>query len=110
MVDSTVNLNFGPLNTSPILRGNNYSTSGRKRSWHERVQLKIGSDMQDLEEDLAKLMHLNQSKTEVQLGYYPPNGAQYVRHRDAFPDDGSEQDQRRVRPYLDEIIQILHGY
>lgn len=54
------------------------------------------SGMQELQDDLSKLMHLNGTKTEIQLGYYPPNGAQYVRHRDAFPDDGSESDQRRV--------------
>ncbi len=31
---------------------------------------------------------------------YPPDGAQYVRHRDALPDSGGEDDQRRVR-YVD---------
>lgn len=41
-------------------------------------------------------MHLRQRSAEYQLSYYASNGAQYVRHRDAFPDDGSEEHQRRV--------------
>ena len=41
------------------------------------------------------MMKLRQ-RSEHQLSYYPANGSQYVRHRDAFPDDGSEKDQRRV--------------
>ncbi len=41
-------------------------------------------------------MHLRQRSAEYQLSHYAPNGAQYVRHRDAFPDDGSEEQQRRV--------------
>ena len=32
----------------------------------------------------------------LQLAYYPANAAEYVRHRDAFPCDGSEDHQRRV--------------
>lgn len=41
------------------------------------------SCMQALQEDLAKIMHLEiQHKTpEYQLGYYPQNGSQYVCHR-----------------------------
>jgi hypothetical protein len=34
---------------------------------------------------------------EFQLALYPGASAQYVRHRDAFPDDGSEPHMRRVR-------------
>jgi hypothetical protein len=41
-------------------------------------------------------MHLRQRSAEYQLSHYAPNGSQYVRHRDAFPDDGSEEQQRRV--------------
>lgn len=53
--------------------------------------------LQELQEDLRQVMKLRQQTSEYQLAYYPPNGSQYVRHRDAFPDDGSEEHQRRVR-------------
>eukprot|EP00884_Botryococcus_braunii_P022429 jgi/Botrbrau1/8870/Bobra.50_2s0026.1 len=56
----------------------------------------IMANLQDLQEDLRQVMKLNQQSCEYQLAYYPPNGSQYVRHRDAFPDDGSEEHQRRV--------------
>lgn len=46
--------------------------------------------------DLRQVMHLGQRSAEYQLSHYGSNGAQYVRHRDAFPDDGSEDQQRRV--------------
>ncbi|CAK0746634.1 hypothetical protein CVIRNUC_001707 [Coccomyxa viridis] len=46
------------------------------------------------------MMHLRQQSAEYQLSVYPYNGAQYVRHRDAFPDDGSEGHQRRVTAIL----------
>ena len=42
-------------------------------------------------------MALAQRSAEFQLALYPGGGAQYVRHRDAFPDDGSEEHMRRVR-------------
>ena len=51
---------------------------------------------QELQGDLRQMMHLRQQSAEYQLSVYPYNGAQYVRHRDAFPDDGSEGHQRRV--------------
>lgn len=52
---------------------------------------------QELQSDLLEFMKLRKSTTEYQLAYYPPNGSVYKKHRDAFPDDGSEQNQRRVR-------------
>ena len=52
--------------------------------------------MQELQGDLRQMMHLRHQSAEYQLSVYPANGAQYVRHRDAFPDDGSEDHQRRV--------------
>ena len=51
---------------------------------------------QELQDDLSQLMKLRQTTPEFQLSVYPPNGAQYVRHRDAFPDDGSDENQRKV--------------
>jgi hypothetical protein len=45
-------------------------------------------------------MALRQRAAEYQLALYPGGGAQYVRHRDALPDDGSEDHQRRVRAAL----------
>ena len=53
--------------------------------------------VQELQGDLRHMMHLRHQTAEYQLAIYPSNGAQYVRHRDAFPDDGSEDHQRRVR-------------
>ena len=59
------------------------------------------------------MMHLRQQSAEYQLSIYPCNGSQYVRHRDAFPDDGSEDHQRRVHtcghlkrvfPYVLELL------
>ena len=44
-------------------------------------------------------MTLRQRADEYQLALYPGGGAQYVRHRDAFPDDGSEEQQRQVRAW-----------
>ena len=54
----------------------------------------------DIQEDLAEAMALRQRAAEYQLALYPGGGAQYVRHRDALPDDGSEDHQRRVRAAL----------
>ncbi|RUS13343.1 2OG-Fe(II) oxygenase superfamily-domain-containing protein [Endogone sp. FLAS-F59071] len=49
-----------------------------------------------LKSDLHYLLHLA-NETEYQLAYYPPNGARYERHRDAFPtDDPADTQQRRV--------------
>ena len=66
--------------------------------------------MQELQGDLRQMMHLRHQSAEYQLSVYPANGAQYVRHRDAFPDDGSEDHQRRVRPVLASVkpLLILH--
>ena len=55
---------------------------------------------QELQGDLRQMMHLRQQSAEYQLSVYPYNGAQYVRHRDAFPDDGSEGHQRRVQYFF----------
>lgn len=56
----------------------------------------ISGALQELQADLRQVMHLRQRSAEYQLSHYGSNGAQYVRHRDAFPDDGSEEQQRRV--------------
>ena len=37
--------------------------------------------VQELQEDLAQIMHLRLQTCEHQLSFYPPNGSQYVRHR-----------------------------
>eukprot|EP01023_Acetabularia_acetabulum_P047006 TRINITY_DN4924_c0_g1_i2.p3 TRINITY_DN4924_c0_g1~~TRINITY_DN4924_c0_g1_i2.p3 ORF type:complete len:226 (-),score=58.63 TRINITY_DN4924_c0_g1_i2:757-1434(-) len=51
---------------------------------------------QKLLEDLVEIMHLKHKSAEYQLAHSPGGGSRYVRHRDAFPDDGSEEHQRRV--------------
>lgn len=50
------------------------------------------------------MMHLRHASAEYQLSVYPCHGSQYVRHRDAFPDDGSDEHQRRVRALF-----LVHG-
>ena len=55
---------------------------------------------QELRSDLYEFMKLRNSTAEFQLAYYPPDGSAYKKHRDAFPDDGSEPQQRRVRRAL----------
>ena len=57
----------------------------------------VDAASQELQEDLQTVMHLQRLAPELQLSIYPQHGAQYVRHRDAFPDDGSTADVRRVR-------------
>ena len=64
--------------------------------------------MQEVQEDLAHLMKLRQTAPEFQLSVYPPNGSQYVRHRDAFPDDGSDENQRKVLG-LSELVCMTHA-
>ena len=49
-----------------------------------------------MQEDLHEVMRLRKRTAEYQLGFYPADGAFYAKHRDAFPDDGSEEVQRRV--------------
>eukprot|EP01025_Chloroclados_australasicus_P042866 TRINITY_DN45592_c0_g2_i1.p1 TRINITY_DN45592_c0_g2~~TRINITY_DN45592_c0_g2_i1.p1 ORF type:complete len:422 (-),score=46.19 TRINITY_DN45592_c0_g2_i1:435-1700(-) len=51
---------------------------------------------QKLLEDLVEIMHLKHKFVEYQLAHYPGDGSHYLRHRDAFPDDGGEEQQRRV--------------
>lgn len=48
-----------------------------------------------LQHALAKVVAM-QGSTELQLAVYAGQGRQYVRHRDALPDGGTEHDQRRV--------------
>ena len=53
--------------------------------------------LQELQQDLHLAMNLEQRSAEYQLAVYPGGGSQYVKHRDALPDDGSDPKQRRVR-------------
>lgn len=52
---------------------------------------------QELQEDLQEFMKLRNQTAEYQLACYPGSGSFYKKHRDAFPDDGSEEQLRRVR-------------
>ncbi|GMH41658.1 hypothetical protein BSKO_09568 [Bryopsis sp. KO-2023] len=51
---------------------------------------------QELQEDLAEFTKLKVQTAEYQLACYPGHGTKYAKHRDAFPDDGNEQNQRRI--------------
>ena len=71
-------------------------TAWRQSDWQTTSELGWPV-LQELQGDLRQMMHLRHQAAEYQLAIYPSNGSQYVRHRDAFPDDGSEDHQRRVR-------------
>lgn len=52
--------------------------------------------MQHVQADLHKVMRLERGTAEYQLAVYVGGGSQYVKHRDALPDDGADPNQRRV--------------
>lgn len=52
--------------------------------------------MQEVQADLHSVMHLEKRSAEYQLAVYVGGGSQYVKHRDALPDDGADPNQRRV--------------
>lgn len=61
----------------------------------------------ELRLQLNELAWLGLRRTELQLAHYPPNGAGYHRHRDAFPGD----DNRRMTAivYLNPAWEPPHG-
>lgn len=52
--------------------------------------------VQELQADLHGVMRLAKRSAEYQLAIYMGAGSQYVKHRDALPDDGADPNQRRV--------------
>lgn len=52
--------------------------------------------MQEVQADLHSVMRLEKRSAEYQLAVYVGGGSQYVKHRDALPDDGADPHQRRV--------------
>ncbi len=52
--------------------------------------------VQEVQADLHSVMHLEKRSAEYQLAVYVGGGSQYVKHRDALPDDGADPHQRRV--------------
>lgn len=52
--------------------------------------------LQELQTDLHTVMRLAKRSAEYQLAVYMGAGSQYVKHRDALPDDGADPNQRRV--------------
>jgi len=50
--------------------------------------------------DLRLLLTLQRDSAEYQCAVYPGHGAAYARHRDALPDDGATDEQRRVTAVL----------
>ena len=52
--------------------------------------------LQELQSDLRSVMRLEKRSAEYQLAVYMGAGSQYVKHRDALPDDGADPNQRRV--------------
>jgi len=61
--------------------------------------------MQEVQADLHSVMRLEKRSAEYQLAVYVGGGSQYVKHRDALPDDGADPNQRRVsRRVVDVLI------
>ncbi|KAA6421588.1 MAG: 2OG-Fe(II) Oxygenase, partial [Trebouxia sp. A1-2] len=56
--------------------------------------------LQEVQADLHSVMHLEKRSAEYQLAVYVGGGSQYVKHRDALPDDGADPNQRRVTAIL----------
>ncbi len=52
--------------------------------------------VQEVQADLHSVMRLEKRSAEYQLAVYVGGGSQYVKHRDALPDDGADPHQRRV--------------
>lgn len=52
--------------------------------------------VQEVQADLHSVMRLEKRSAEYQLAVYVGGGSQYVKHRDALPDDGADPNQRRV--------------
>ncbi len=53
--------------------------------------------VQELQDDLHEILQLRRRAAEYQLACYPASGSQYVKHRDALPDDGADLMQRKVQ-------------
>ena len=66
--------------------------------------------MQELQDDLQQILQLRRRTAEYQLACYPPNGAQYVKHRDALPDDGADLMQRKVLCLLPSFHSIFRPF
>lgn len=75
--------------------------------------------LQDLQADLHSIMRLEKRSAEYQLAVYMGSGSQYVKHRDALPDDGADPNQRRVGQitcsalaiaYAPSVVQQLHQH
>lgn len=56
--------------------------------------------LQEVQADLHSIMRLEKRSAEYQLAVYVGGGSQYVKHRDALPDDGADPNQRRVTAIL----------
>ena len=56
--------------------------------------------LREIQEDLAGAIRLARMGAEYQLAHFRPGGTRYERHRDALPDDGTEDEQRRVTAIL----------
>ena len=77
------------------------------------MRLKIGLSpqqhfgiMQALQADLHGIMDLKKRQAEYQLAVYMGGGSQYVKHRDARPDDGASANERRVSCSLASMIAL----
>ncbi|DBA82113.1 TPA: Egl nine 1 [Trebouxia sp. C0004] len=56
--------------------------------------------LQEVQADLHSVMRLEKRSAEYQLAVYVGCGSQYVKHRDALPDDGADLNQRRAGALL----------
>lgn len=65
--------------------------------------------LQELQSDLHCVMRLAKRSAEYQLAVYMGAGSQYVKHRDALPDDGADPNQRRVGSNCCACLVITFG-
>ncbi|KAL3146189.1 Egl nine 1 [Trebouxia sp. C0010 RCD-2024] len=73
---------------------------GEAQSPETSARVQAMQVLQDLQTDLHAVMRLEKRSAEYQLAVYMGAGSQYVKHRDALPDDAADSNQRRVTAIL----------
>jgi SM-20-related protein len=106
----------GSLVAAGIRRGAAHSHDPQVRSdritWLGREDLvgdlaQVWEHFETLRSQLNREAYLGLTRFELQLGWYPANGACYARHRDAFP--GSDNRRVTALVYLNEGWLPEHG-
>lgn len=86
---------------APAIHGSSNDSPGSSNRNNDSIgdaHDKVCFLLQDLQTDLHAVMRLEKRSAEYQLAVYMGAGSQYVKHRDALPDDAADSNQRRVGP------------